>query len=183
MNKLPYQKLKEYLHADVCGLDHRFTWDRVIRRYIKNPNIRFIFWWRIASYLFQKGGKRITKRAYKINRKLTARYGIELELGAEIAEGITFAHTTGVVISRSCIIGKNFHIRQNATIGVKSNSHLSGGKIILGDNVTIGANACIIGDNLRIGNNVTIGAMAFVNQDIPDDAVCYTSHTLCVKSA
>lgn len=173
-----YQQLKDYIHADVVGVEHKFTWGRAIRRYIKNPNIRYIFWWRIASYLFFTGKRKSIRRAYKINRKLTSRYGCEIELGAKIGAGITFAHFNGVVISRSCMIGKNFHVRQNATIGVKSKKDA---RIIIGDNVTLGANCCIIGDNLKIGNNVMIGAMAFVNCDIPDGSVCYSSHSLVVK--
>jgi serine acetyltransferase len=39
---------------------------------------------------------------------------------------------------------------------------------VIGDNVSVGANACIIGDNLRIGDDVTIAAASFVNKDIPD---------------
>lgn len=173
-----YQQLKHCLQIEVIGLDKKFTWDRIIRRYVKNYNIRFIFWWRIASFFFQKGGKRNIKRANKINRKLISRYGIEIELGATIAPGITFAHYQGIVISRACLIGKNFHIRQNTTIGV---NHGINSKIVIGDNVDVGANCCIISDDITIGNNVKIGAMAFINENLPDNSICYTTHSLNVK--
>jgi len=179
MGMTPYQELVHCLHEEVIGTQHKFSWGRLVRRYIKNQNIRFICWWRFASYIFSKGGERNKKRAYRINRKLVSKYGIEIELGAVIAPGITFAHFQGIVISRACIIGRNLHIRQNTTIGVKNGN---GNRIIIGDNVELGANSCIIGENIKIGNNVTIGAMAFINKNIPDDSTCYTDHSLCIKS-
>lgn len=175
-----YQNLIQCLHVEIVGVNNKFTWDRVLRRYFRNHNVRYIFWWRIASYLFHKGGKHNDRRAYSINRKLISKYGIEIELGASIAPGITFAHFQGTVISRASTIGKNLHIRQNTTIGIKNAQENN--KIIIGDNVSIGANCCIIGEDLTIGNNVTIGAMAFINQNVPDNSICYTTQKLNIKT-
>ena len=97
-------------------------------------------------------------------------------LGAQIQLGLTIPHFTGgIVISDKCIIGKNFKIRQNSTIGI----HHSGqtGYIVIGDNVTLGASCCIIGENINIGNNVVVGAMSFINKNIPDNCTCYTKKT------
>ncbi len=171
-------QLKHYLHADIIGLEKKFSWGRVIRRLIRNPSTRYIFRWRIASYLFNKEGKWSKKIANRMNRNLVFHYGIEIELGAIIAPGITFAHYQGIVISRACIIGDNFHIRQNTTIGVKTGNN---SKITIGNNVEIGSNSCIIGDNIKIGNNVTIGAMSFVNKDIPDNCIVYTEKKMKIK--
>src|SRR5471030_1256726 len=179
MKSQNYKNLIHCLHVEIVGANHKFTWGRALRRYFRNHNIRYIFWWRIASYFFHKGGSKNDRKAYRINRKLISRYGIEIELGASIAPGISFAHFQGTVISRASVIGKNFHIRQNTTIGIKQQKN---SKIVIGEDVTIGANSCIIGDNLTIGNNVTIGAMAFINKNIPDNCVCYTSQTLNIKS-
>lgn len=44
------------------------------------------------------------------------------------------------------------------------------GKIVIGDNVFIGANATILYD-VNIGNNVIIAAGALVNKDVPDHAI------------
>lgn len=179
MEMTPYQEFIHCIHEEIVGTQHKFTWDRLVRRYIRNHSVRFIFWWRLASYFFHKGGERNRRRGYRINRKLVSRYGIEIELGAKIAPGITFAHYQGIVISRACIIGRNFHIRQNTTIGVKDSGDP---RIIIGDNVELGANCCIIGGNIQIGNNVTVGAMAFINKSIPDNSICYTGQTLFTQS-
>ncbi|MCO6546122.1 MAG: hypothetical protein J6564_10000 [Gilliamella sp.] len=50
-------------------------------------------------------------------------------------------------------------------------------RIIIGDNVSIGANSVILGGKIKIGNNVKIGAMSFVNKDIPDNCTVYTQKT------
>lgn len=168
-----YLFLIKCLHVEMIGENNKFTWDRLFRRYFRNHNSRYLFWWRIASYYYNKGGVRNNRKGYRINRRLISKYGIEIELGAHIEPGITFAHLQGIVISRSCVIGKNMHIRQNTTIGIKSKKE---SVIKVGDNVEIGANACIIGDDISIGDNVTIGAMAFVNSDIPSNTVVYTQH-------
>ncbi|MDE1483393.1 serine acetyltransferase [Xenorhabdus bovienii] len=171
---IPYEELKQCLTIEVIGTatNKKFSWLRVIRRYYRNRKIRYIFWWRIANYLYKKGGKNCIKLAESINYRITNKWGTEIELGAQIDSGITFAHHNGIVISRISVIGKNFHIRQNTTIGSVGNRP---DKIIkIGDNVEIGANSCIIGEKLTIGNNVIIGAMSFINKDLPDNCTCYT---------
>ena len=45
------------------------------------------------------------------------------------------------------------------------------GKIVIGDNVFIGANSTLIYD-VTIGSNVIIGAGSVVTKDIPDGTVC-----------
>jgi len=45
------------------------------------------------------------------------------------------------------------------------------GKIIIGNNVFIGANTTILYD-VTIGNNVIVGAGSIVTKDLPDNSVC-----------
>ena len=45
------------------------------------------------------------------------------------------------------------------------------GKIVIGDNVFIGANSLIM-YNVTIGSNVVIGAGSVVTKDLPDNSVC-----------
>ncbi|WP_082956996.1 serine acetyltransferase [Morganella psychrotolerans] len=169
-----YEKLKNYLVLEVIGTgtNKEFSWLRAVRRYYRNPKVRYIFWWRIASFLHEKGTKHTRKIASSINYRITNKWGTEIELGAKIAPGISFAHHNGIVISKISIIGKNFHIRQNTTIGATGS--LPYQFIKIGDNVEVGANSCIIGEKLTIGDNVIVGAMSFINKDIPDNCTCYT---------
>ena len=45
------------------------------------------------------------------------------------------------------------------------------GKIVIGDNVFIGANSLILYD-VTIGNNVIVGAGSIITKDLPDNSVC-----------
>lgn len=163
--------LKKCLIKEVIKSETKnFSWWRVIRRAWRYPNRRFNFWWRIANFLFHS--QKNIKLAYYINRRLQAKYGCDLGIGAKIDEGLTINHYVGLVVACEVEIGKNFHVRQNTTIGIQSS--IQNGIIHIGDDVTIGANTCLIGNNLRIGNNVMIGAMSFINKNIPDNSIVYT---------
>lgn len=70
----------------------------------------------------------------------------------------------GIIISHFAIIGSNCIINHQVTIaGGNSNQ-----RVIIGDDVMIGAGAKIIGPCV-IGNNVKIGANAVVTKDVPDN--------------
>ncbi|CDH07563.1 serine acetyltransferase [Xenorhabdus bovienii] len=174
MDKYDYaslEHLKCCLMAEViCSDTKKFTWRRVISRAWQNPERRFYLWWRLANYLYHSNNS--IKIAKYINRKLQSKYGCDIGIGARIGAGLSISHFVGLVIAYETIIGENFHIRQNTTIGIVSSSQE--GLIHIGDNVTIGANTCIIGNNLYIGNNVMIGAMSFINKNIPDNCIVYT---------
>ncbi|HDT3906313.1 serine acetyltransferase [Raoultella ornithinolytica] len=77
-------------------------------------------------------------------------------------------HPIGIVIGKSVVIGKNCTIYQNVTLGVKSNDIEQ--YPVLGDNVTVYANACILG-GVVIGDNAIIGSGSLVNSNIPANAI------------
>lgn len=171
------EHLKACLRREVMMSDRPFSWLKVLHKAVKCPERRYLFWWRIAAYLYQTGRPYSRKLAKRINRKITLKYGTEIQLGARIGAGMTISHHYGIVINGSTRIGENFKIRQNTTIGIPGNPAKSRGDlttIVIGDNVTVGASSCIIGNDLIIGNNVTIGAMSFINKNIPDNCTVYT---------
>ncbi|MDL4912588.1 MAG: DapH/DapD/GlmU-related protein [Enterobacterales bacterium endosymbiont of Blomia tropicalis] len=172
MRKKELAFLKECLRVEVIGnKDKKFSWARTIRHAWRQPKRRFLFWWRIASYLYGSNNKQLKKIGKKINRKLFFKYNTDIELGVSIAPGLYIGHYSGIVITRYATIGKNFNIRQNTTIGLKNNNT---NKITIGDNVNVGANSCIISENIVIGDNVKIGAFTFVNKTIPSNSIYYT---------
>lgn len=71
----------------------------------------------------------------------------------------------GVVISSEVTMGSNCRIYQHVTIGAGN-----GGYPTILDNVTIYSGATICG-KIIIGNNVIIGANSFVNKSFPDNTV------------
>ena len=88
-----------------------------------------------------------------------------------LEQGTIITHPVGIVINEDVRLGKSCIIRQNVTIGQgRYNEQRGRNYPILGDNVSIGANAVIIG-GINIGNNAFIGAGAVVVKDVPENAV------------
>ena len=172
--------LHECLRKEVMMSNKPFSWFATLHKAVKCPDRRFYFWWRIASYLYKREKKPCSYIAQRINRNLIRKYNTEIQLSAHIGPGLKVTHFLSIVINGISVIGKNFKIRQNCTIGISGSSNKSkvAPFIIIGNDVEICANSCVIGDNLSIGNNVTIGAMSFINKDIPDNNVVYTEKTL-----
>lgn len=161
--------LLHYWHVEIIGINKNFSFLRLFTRMRNKPGLKFIFWWRLANYLYQNGYKRL---AFRIHNKLKARFSCDIMPGAQIGEGLSIAHHVGIVISKRVIAGKNMKLTQNCVIG--NSGRGMEGNIIIGDDFFMGSNSCIISDNLTIGNNVTLGAMSFINKNIPDNVTVYT---------
>lgn len=176
-----YEHLKECLRIEVLNRDgkKKFSWFKVIHRVLFGYKSNYYFWWRLASYMHTLPSPRMQKRARRINHKLLRRYGTDISLEASIGPGMKVNHYVGIVVRAESVIGRNVKLRQNTTIGRK-NSEDTSGRIVIGDNVDIGAHSCIIGD-ITIGDNVTIGAMAFVNKDVPANSVVYCEKSTVVR--
>lgn len=111
-------------------------------------------------------------------------------LGSDIAHTIHFAGEPcfphgpmGVFISQSATIGKNAVIFQHVTIGSNTlNDSGRTGSPTIGDRVYIGAGAKIIG-RVRVGDNCRIGANAIVYEDVPANSVVVASPTRIIQKA
>ncbi len=97
-----------------------------------------------------------------------------ISVTTKIGEGMWIAHPYATVINAESI-GKNFSCIHCTTLGAKN-----GGRPIIGDNVSLGANVTIIG-NVHIGNNVTIGAGSVVVKDIPDNCIAAGNPARVIK--
>lgn len=145
----------------------------ILKRTRKNNALRYLFMFRLAQY-FYSGNGFARWYAKRLERKLNLKYGVDISIDAQIGPGFRIGHLPGVVITGEVKIGRNFFIRQNTTIGIKTLG-LDSYDLVIGDNVSVGANSCIIADTLTIGDNVTIGAMSFVNKDIPSGTTFYNA--------
>jgi serine O-acetyltransferase len=95
--------------------------------------------------------------------------GIVLPFTAEIGKGLYIGHFGGIILSTHSVMGEYCNISQGVTIGQAGRE----GKQyvpIIGDRVYIGPGAKLFG-KIKIGNNVAIGANAVVTKDLPDNAV------------
>lgn len=124
-------ELKDCIHYEVIGSERPFSWRKAIVRAIKHRRVRYLFWWRIAKYLFDKGGY-CRKIAGKMERFILDKYSVTVPLTVNIGKGFDISYLNGVVIGHKVTIGCN------ATI--------LGGKVRIGNNVTIGAHALVLHD-------------------------------------
>jgi serine O-acetyltransferase len=95
--------------------------------------------------------------------------GIVLPFTAEIGKGLYIGHFGGIILSTKTIIGEYCNISQGVTIGQAGRD---GKQYVprIGDRVYIGPGAKLFG-KITVGNDVAIGANAVVTKDLPDNSV------------
>lgn len=104
-----------------------------------------------------------------LNLYIEVFWGIEISRHAQIGPGLHISHFGGITISPLATIGRHCNLSQSITIGVAGHGEREGAPVI-GDDVYIAPGARVFG-KIRIGNNVKIGANAVVYRDIPENAV------------
>jgi serine O-acetyltransferase len=106
---------------------------------------------------------------YTTHKLLGLLLGIRMSMGARIGDGLMLAHR-GCIYIGPCEIGRNCNISQETTIGQGGLGTDRFGVPKIGDGVYIAPGAKLFG-KIVIGNNVSIGANAVVSKDIPDNAI------------
>ena len=149
-----------------------------VKRYIKpnrnkiklilfNPPFRFMFTFRGCQHFSKFNIIGIIFRIW--NKNLQGKYGFQFQHTTKIGKGFYMPHYGNIVINNQAVIGNNCNVSQGVTIGNIKRGKSTGNPII-GNKVSIGANAVIVG-NIKIGNDVLIAPLTFVNFDVPDNAV------------
>lgn len=95
--------------------------------------------------------------------------GISLPFTAKIGRGLYIGHFGQIIVSPSAVLGECCNISQGVTIGQAGRGDQQFTPVI-GDRVYIGPGAKLFG-KLSIGNDVAIGANAVVTRNLPDNAV------------
>jgi serine O-acetyltransferase len=123
--------------------------------------------WLLAMALHASGHRFLARWVKNLNSVL---YNNSLP-GAVIAEADVRLghHGSGVVLHPNVTLGREVKIYQGVTMFVRPQAG-SSNRIIVGDDVVIGANAVVLtprNRDLRIGRGARIGAGAVVTDDIP----------------
>lgn len=123
--------------------------------------------WRygLRPALLRKAFSLLYKFLYKVAQIVT---GIELPCEVSIGRNFVIDHFGGIVVSGYARIGDDCRIRSGVVIGMSRLDDLCAP--VIGNNVDIGTGAKLLG-RIKIGNNVVIGANAVVICDIPDDCL------------
>lgn len=155
-------KTDAYRHAGSASLKS------CIRLYLRVPGFRFMCWHRMAHHCKRKG-RLLYVIPWLILTRLKYKYGYDIPAETLIGKGFYIGHFGGVVISPRAIIGNNCNISQGVTIGFSSRGAKKGHPEIA-DGVYLGPGCKVIG-KVRIGRNAAVGANAVVVNDVPDNAV------------
>lgn len=138
---------------------------------LKSPGFQVVIIYRLSSFLRKK---RLAILSLILDRLMLHFWNAEIRSTAVIGGGLNIAHPTGIVIGGKVIIGENFSIRQNTTIGGNTGKFRENMKNwtqpVIGNNVLIGCNAAVLGP-VKIANDVKIGACSLVINDIPDNEI------------
>lgn len=127
------------------------------------PELRSVFYWRLG------------KMAKFIFFWMPGRTNLYLMTSSKNAEGGFYVgHGWGTVVNAQRI-GKNFRVGQNVTIGSRNVK-----EPIIGDNVSVWANAVVLGD-IHIGDNSQVGAGSIVVKSVPENSVVVPSKSVIIK--
>jgi serine O-acetyltransferase len=168
MDLISKKKFKEFVKADLFRHTGSATLKSFFITYLRIPGFRYMFWFRCVNY-FKNVNVILAFYAKLRLRHYSFKYGIMIPSVTKIDKGFYIGHFSCIVVSPDAIIGKNVNISQGVTIGRASRGEKEGAAII-SDEVYIGPGAKIVG-KIIIGNNVAIGANAVVTKDVPPNAV------------
>lgn len=157
------QSIKEDLFRYVG----KYSTKKFFKSYFSNPGFRYMVWIRLGKHY--KDNKILLLFIRLIHRKLTYKFGIQIPISTDIGRGFYIGHFNEIIVNGGGKIGDNVNISQGVTIG-QVNIGEKKGVPIIGNEVYIGPGAKIIG-KIVIGNNVAIGANAVVTSDIPENSV------------
>ena|SRR6185312_5854435 len=158
----------DYVKSDLCRYHYKLTTISFLKAYFSIPGFRYMFWFRTVNFFYRKN-KILTFYAKMRLRHYSYKFGIQIPYATQIGHGFYIGHFSCIVVSPAAIIGKNVNISQGVTIGRKE-SGIHQGAAIINDEVYIGPGAKIIG-KIIIGKNAAIGANAVVTKDVPENAV------------
>lgn len=163
--------LRQILRADL----YRYTGKTGARAFLsayREPGFRFTYYLRKVAY-YSPRKKSLSIFAYIYNRLLyhhyRFKYGFDISPNTTIGPGLYIGHFGGVVISPYAVLGANVNIAQGVTIGATSRGKNLGAPT-LEDRVWVGAHAIIVG-KITIGREALIAPGAYVNFDVPAEAV------------
>ena len=152
----------ENIRGDLRAYDGKFGaqgfWAMVVYRFGR---------WRygVRPILLRKLMSLLYRMAFKSVQVIT---GIELPCEVELGRNFVIDHSGGIVISGYARFGDDCRIRTGVVVGLARVDEP--GAPVIGDRVDIGAGAKVLG-RIRVGSDVLIGANAVVIRDVPDQSI------------
>jgi serine O-acetyltransferase len=127
--------------------------------------------WLLSISLRKRG---LVRLAFQVKRLNALLYHNSLPINAEIEPDLMFEHHAfGVMVHDNVTIGKRVRIWHHVTLSVRQFAGRPGGRLIIEDDVKIGAGAIVItpmSETMTIHRGARIGAGAIVTEDVPPGA-------------
>lgn len=160
---------RDTIYADLYRYSGRKSYKTFLRSFIIVPGFKYTYFLRKCYFYLEKGSK-IRYLFFNIFlRRYSYKFGFDISPACKIGKGFYIGHFGRVIIHPDAEIGCNVNISPGVTIG-QTNRGKNKGVPKIGDNVWIGTNAVIVG-KIHIGDNALIAPAAYVNFDVPGDAV------------
>ena len=161
--------LKEIINADLYRYYGENSFKIFLRAFFIDPGFKYSYFLRKSNYYKEKNSKLLYYYFYWRLNRYKYKFGFIIYPSCKIGKGLYIGHFGRVIINAKVEIGCNVNISPGVTLGETYRGKNKGVPKI-GNNVWIGTNAIIVG-NVIIGNNVLIAPAAYVNFDVPDNAV------------
>lgn len=155
-------------NVDPSGRSRANLWVTIVGKLILAPQVRAVVSFRITHTLSKH---HLRPWALLLKARNLASTGADIHPDAAIGAGFCLVHTSGVVIGQGSVIGRDCRMHQGVTVGEPGRgSRNAMSNPVIGDNVTIGANAVVVGPSI-VGDGAVIGANSVVASDIPAHTV------------
>jgi serine O-acetyltransferase len=170
---LEHFKEDVYRYFDKAEKRRGITRWMYIKKILKTNTLWIIFLYRFGRWLNNEFNVPIIRIALKMfyhvaSKVISIMYNTHIQIKADIGKGLYIGHYGGIWIG-PMKMGTNCNLSQEITIGIGGKGEHRGVPI-LGNNVYIGPGAKVFG-KIVIGDNVAIGANSVVSKDVPDNAV------------
>lgn len=143
------------------------TYMKLLKKYIISIPFRVTVRYRAQSFFWNNSNKYFKIISVLIKNGNIKKYGVEFGLNSQIGAGLNIHHVNGIVIGEGAIIGENFNLFHQVTIGQKKGKYPC-----IGKDVFIYPGAKIVGD-IEIGDNVIIGTNAIIDCSVQSNNIAY----------
>ena len=134
--------------------------------------------YRISHLIYEKNIPYLPRMISEYAHRMT---GIDIHPGARIGQSLCIDHGTGTVIGETAEIGDRVKIYQGVTVGAKSFSSDSSGRLVrdkkrhptIESDCIIYAGATILGGDTVIGEGSIIGGNVWLTHSVPPNSKIY----------
>jgi len=140
----------------------------------RSPGVHAVIVYRFGHWLLSQPRffrLLLTPLYWLLDHRIRAKWGIQIQPEATIGEGFHIHHFGGIFVSGYAVIGRDFTLSHDVTIGAAGEGERRGAPT-MGDNVFIAPGAKVNG-KITIGKNVRIGPNAVVIRSVPDNALVH----------